>query len=230
MSTLQPASAGGLSNTVTFGDNPEPRCACILLLDTSGSMANEKIQLLNEGVAELEKALKSDPLASLRVEPLVITFGGAVQVHGSFATADQFTPPVCAADGVTPLAEGIICALDAINVRVKDYQRSGLAQFRPWIVMITDGEATDAQPVIDEAKRRLHAAEAAKQVCFFAVATEDANHQKLQELSVRPVKVLKGLAFKELFTWVSLSLISASSGSPGQAMELPPTPWALSQT
>jgi hypothetical protein len=30
-------------SNVEFADNPEPRCACLLLLDTSGSMKGAKI-------------------------------------------------------------------------------------------------------------------------------------------------------------------------------------------
>jgi hypothetical protein len=39
-----------LEEAVEFAENPEPRCACVLLLDTSGSMAGEKIDSLNEGL------------------------------------------------------------------------------------------------------------------------------------------------------------------------------------
>ena len=36
---------------VTFDPtNPDPRCACILILDTSGSMHGEKINQLNQGL------------------------------------------------------------------------------------------------------------------------------------------------------------------------------------
>src|SRR2546428_11840812 len=68
-----------------FADNPEPRCAVILLLDTSGSMAGAPMDELNEGLREYDRALKSDRLASLRVEVAIITFGGrvrAVDVRG----------------------------------------------------------------------------------------------------------------------------------------------------
>ena len=44
-----------------FADNPEPRVACLLLLDTSGSMAGEKIQQLNEGLAQLDSDLIHKP-------------------------------------------------------------------------------------------------------------------------------------------------------------------------
>src|SRR5262245_597316 len=36
-----------LDEAVEFAVNPEPRCACVLLLDTSGSMQGEKIAALN---------------------------------------------------------------------------------------------------------------------------------------------------------------------------------------
>ncbi len=35
--------------SVGFADNPEPRCPCLLLLDTSGSMQGEAIAQLNAG-------------------------------------------------------------------------------------------------------------------------------------------------------------------------------------
>ena len=33
-----------------FAENPEPRCPCLLLLDTSGSMRGNPIKELNEGI------------------------------------------------------------------------------------------------------------------------------------------------------------------------------------
>ncbi len=43
-----------------FSMNPEPRVACLLLLDTSGSMVGHPIRQLNEGLA----SFKSDMLAT----------------------------------------------------------------------------------------------------------------------------------------------------------------------
>ncbi|MGN6627624.1 MAG: hypothetical protein ACTHLN_13480, partial [Tepidisphaeraceae bacterium] len=36
--------------TNDFAENPEPRCPCVLLLDTSQSMFGQPIQELNEGL------------------------------------------------------------------------------------------------------------------------------------------------------------------------------------
>jgi uncharacterized protein with von Willebrand factor type A (vWA) domain len=42
---------------VEFAANPEPRCPCILLLDTSGSMQGERIQALSAGLQTLRDSL-----------------------------------------------------------------------------------------------------------------------------------------------------------------------------
>ena len=36
-----------LDEVVEFAENPEPRCPCVLLLDTSASMTGTPIQALN---------------------------------------------------------------------------------------------------------------------------------------------------------------------------------------
>jgi hypothetical protein len=51
-----------------FADNPEPRCPCLLLLDTSGSMRGKPIDELNAGIRIFKDELSADPMASKRVE------------------------------------------------------------------------------------------------------------------------------------------------------------------
>jgi hypothetical protein len=58
-----------------FAENPEPRCSCLLLLDTSGSMAGEPIAQLNQGIKVFNDEVRADRLASLRVEVAIVTFG-----------------------------------------------------------------------------------------------------------------------------------------------------------
>src|SRR5262249_24970944 len=59
----------------TFADNPENRCAVVLVLDTSGSMAGQRIQELNAGLQTFRDELFADSLASKRVEVAIVTFG-----------------------------------------------------------------------------------------------------------------------------------------------------------
>ncbi|MGL5510016.1 MAG: vWA domain-containing protein, partial [Microcoleaceae cyanobacterium] len=63
-----------LEESVEFAENPEPRCPCVLLLDTSASMTGSPIQALNEGLRTFKEDLVKDDLASKRVEIAVISF------------------------------------------------------------------------------------------------------------------------------------------------------------
>ena len=63
-----------LDEAVEFAENPEPRCPCVLLLDTSSSMQGLPIDALNQGLRTFKDELMKDPLASRRVEVAVVTF------------------------------------------------------------------------------------------------------------------------------------------------------------
>ena len=66
-----------LDEAVEFAENPEARCPCVLLLDTSGSMQGTPIDALNEGLYALKEDLMKNSLASRRVEVAVVTFNSA---------------------------------------------------------------------------------------------------------------------------------------------------------
>lgn len=51
-----------------FAENSEPRCPCLLLLDTSGSMVGRPIDELNAGLQTFREELNADALAAKRVE------------------------------------------------------------------------------------------------------------------------------------------------------------------
>lgn len=248
-----------MADQVPFGDvalatNPEPRCPCVLLLDTSGSMgaivsnAGEdtgkttqvdgqtyrvvtggvsRIDLLNEGLRAYQTEVVSDALAAQRVEVSVITFGGTVQTVSPFVIASQFTPPTLVANGETPMGAAILQAIEAVAERKRLYKQNGLHYYRPWIFFITDGEPTDEWQA---AATKVREGEASKAFAFFAVGVEGANFDILKQISTarQPLK-LKGYSFREMFLWLSQSQKSVSQSNPGQEDQVKlqaPTGWA----
>ena len=208
-----------LDAAVEFATNPEPRCACVLLLDVSGSMGGQPIAALNEGLAAFASDLATDSLASQRVEVAIVTFGGAgVEVRQDFVTAGQLEPVRLEASGGTPMGAAIERAVDMVEQRKAQYKANGVLYYRPWVFLITDGEPTDDWK---DAAARVHQVEEANGLAFFAVGVEGANMDVLGEIAVRSPLKLQGLKFVELFVWLSQSQRTVSSSKPGDQTALP---------
>lgn len=208
--------------TDSFADNPEPRCPCLLLLDTSGSMNGQPISELNSGLAAFKEDLCSDSLAMKRVEIAVVTFG-PVQAVNTFHTAANFFPPTLTANGDTPMGAAITQGLELVRQRKDEYKANGIPFYRPWIFLITDGGPTDQW---QSAATLVREGEASKAFAFFAVGVQNADMDRLAQISAREPLKLQGLKFRELFQWLSNSMKSVSQSVPGTAVMIaPPQGW-----
>lgn len=215
-----------LDEIVEFAENPEPRCPCVLLLDTSGSMQGDPIEALNQGLLSLKDELVKNSLAARRVEVAIITFDSNINIVQDFVTADQFNPPILTAQGLTTMGSGIHKALDMVQERKALYRANGIAYYRPWVFMITDGEPQgELDDLIEQAAQRLQVEEANKRVAFFTVGVENANMMRLNQLAVRTPLKLKGLNFIEMFVWLSASMSAVSHSQVDEQVALPPIGW-----
>lgn len=211
-------------------DNPDPRVACALLLDTSSSMdmaqegegsGAKPITLLNEGFSVFCDEIKADDLAKKRTEIMVVTFGGVAHVEIPFTEGRDLQPRTFSASGGTPLGAALNLALDELTAQKQAYKAAGLEYFRPWLFVLTDGQPTDGD-VFDQAAERVRKSEAAKGIAPFAIGVGDApDMAQLKKLSdTREPLRLQGLSFREFFQWLSASMsVVSNSGTFGGSDE-----------
>jgi len=211
-------------DVMEFAENPEPRVPIVLLIDKSGSMNGQPIEQLNNGIKVLWREIQADTLASKRAEISVIEFG-PVQTALEFSTVSNSFAPTFEAGGVTPMGEAIIKGIASLQERKKQYSAGGIAYYRPWLMLITDGAPTDnIEPAIAAIRR----GEEENALSFFAIGVQGADMQALNRLNANKREALKldGLNFKELFLWLSASVKSVSQSSPGEIVPLPsPMGW-----
>jgi uncharacterized protein YegL len=206
-----------------FTENPEPRCACLLLLDTSGSMGGPPIRELNAGLQAFKEEISHDTLAMKRVEIAVVTFG-PVKVESDFQTIDSWQPPHLAASGDTPMGAAIVKGLEMLRQRKDQYRANAIEVFRPWVFLMTDGGPTDAW---QQAAEMVKAGEESRGFAFFGVGVQDAKMDLLSKICVRTPVKMDGLKFKDMFAWLSSSLSAVSSSQPGTTVQIPsPKGWS----
>ncbi|WP_433063149.1 vWA domain-containing protein [Dactylosporangium sp. CS-033363] len=194
-------------------DNPEPRAACALLLDTSASMGGRPIAELNAGLQVFADDIKENTLARKRAEVCVVTFGGRAQRVSEFQEAQHFQAPMLTAGGATPLAEAILLGLSEIEQQKNAYKQNGLEYFRPWMVIMSDGTPTDSDSTIRQAVDALRAAQARKAITVFPIGVGDeADMAFLSTLSTaRPAAAMRDVkSFAKFFEWLSVSMAQVS--------------------
>ena len=200
-----------IPDEIQFAENPEPRCPCVLVVDVSSSMYGAPIDALNEGLERFTEELNNDPLASLRVEVAIVTFGSTAEVAQDFVTADQLKAPTLVADGLTMMSSGINLALEKIEDRKQMYRDNGIDYYRPWLFLMTDGAPTEEPALVNAAAANLKKADSEKRVAAFSVAVAGADMATLAEISPRRPLALRGLEFSSMFVWLSQSMSRVSA-------------------
>lgn len=205
-----------------FEQNPDPRCAAVLVLDRSHSMSsNNAIEKLNKGLKVMHQELINDELAARRIEIGVVSFGANVTVESEISPLDGFSPPNLVASGSTPMAEAMMQALHLIARQTAIYKEAGIAYYKPWILLLTDGAPTDSPEEIDAAITQLIDAQRNGHVTVFAVGVDGADFNILDRMTLNfNPKQLSGIKWSEFFIWLSNSLKKVSASNPSDKIGL----------
>jgi uncharacterized protein YegL len=202
----------------------------VICLDTSYSMAEHgKIDSLKRALTAFVKAVRGHTLAARSVVWEFVTFGGDVTMHlGVLAQAsDMSEDPVAVVvpklepnDG-TPLAEAVNLALDLLEAEVDDLKQMRRSYFRPWLVVMTDGQPTSELRDLEQAVDRVQAKLNDRRLVVIAVGIgPDADRDFLTSLSPqRAPDMIGDDDIERYFDHLSNELIEVSSGVPGKGDE-----------
>ncbi|MFC4501670.1 MULTISPECIES: vWA domain-containing protein [Streptomyces] len=209
-------------------DGNAQRQPLVLCLDTSMSMANAPIDMLNKALQEWVLQLRSDINLTNSVEVALVTFGGR-QVctwqgttvladpadPGAFVPAHSFGAPHLQASGVTLMTDALRTAVQLVTARKTVLREAGHLYYRPQICLITDGQPTDSQGQPTDDWRRivplLADQQQKKKFRLFAIGVggiTPRGEEVLRAIAPKYYARLQGFPFRQV-----LQMMSASAGA-----------------
>ena len=198
----------------------EPHMACLLLLDTSGSMTGAPIEQLNNALNQFKLEVCEDNMTRDILDIAIVEFNTDVRVVQPFVPIEYMEPVQLQAGGETNMAPAIQLAIDMVSERSRFYRRSGTEPYKPWIIMISDGFGGDISGIAET----IRGLEADNKIKFFSLGVEGYDSKTLHQLSGEKVMKLRGYDFTSFFNWVNKSMRSVSLSSPGERPKGVPLP------
>ncbi len=206
--------------TAESASNYEQKCLCVLVLDVSGSMMGEPINALNAGLKEFYEDIYNDDTKSQRIEISILAFNDCVKTLQEPALVENFTMPTLRAGGSTAMVDAVNEAIAKVESRKQWYKQTGQTYYRPWIILMTDGEPDTFQDVVG-LSARIKDDTANKKYQFIPIAVEGANMAVMQQIAgTIPPMQLKDARFSEFFQWLSCSVGTVVSSQEGETVSL----------
>lgn len=212
--------------------NYEQKCLCVLVLDTSGSMnADNAIGQLNQGLQTFKSQIMNDETARDRLEIAIVSFNSEIKVELQPSLISEIEMPTLEASGQTQLVRAIEEAQQVIKDRKDYYKSKGLTYYRPWIVVMTDGDPYPANQDIDGIAQKIQEDADAKKYVFFMIGVGNEVHDDvLSKLTTSqfPAMRMDAVNFAEFFQWLSASatVVVNSDDLTDSNVSIPQPTWA----
>jgi uncharacterized protein YegL len=208
--------------------NQEMKCLCVFVLDVSGSMRGEKLNALNQGMKDFYSEIQGGEGVSEKLidqlEVAVIQYDEEVQIlrNPALLEEEEIAPTLTERGSVTETVMAMEEAIRMVEERKAWYKETGQKYYRPWIVVMTDGEpygnrasASD----IDAISERVAKDAAAKKYFMMGIGVGEANMELLTRMCGKALP-LSGTKFTEFFKWLSNSLSMVSTSKEGDKVNI----------
>lgn len=210
-----------------LANNPNRRTPVTVCLDCSFSMRQQRrLERMMEGMEGFCKEMKADPNARDSVELCIISYGGTMaRVEQDFTPPEDLIKkglPHLEAEGETPLVDAVETALDNLERRKVRYSDNGITYYRPWLILIGDGDESRRSAKLDQTAKRLKEESDAKHITALCIVVGDENKTEYSSLRrLAPdgkVLYLRDLKFGEFFKWLSRSIEKTSQSLFGEEL------------
>lgn len=206
----------------------EAHLACLLLLDTSASMAGAPIESLCKALSTFKQHAIKDPQTCKRVDIAIMQFDDDVNLVQDFVPIiDMKDSYPISTGGCTEMGKAILAAIDKVKERNRVYAKLGTPCYQPWIFMITDGAPTDdiseaAQRIAEESQKGAHG-----KLKFWSIGVPGYRKETFTTLSPdgkRMIELNTKTSFEGIFNWLSESIAVISVSQVGETPSLSPLP------
>ena len=197
-----------------------------ILIDTSGSMKGEPLEIVKVGLADMIATLRQDPYALETVCISIITFDREVKQILPLTELENLQLPNIVTPDVGPTHMGAALKLlcDKIDVEVKKGTPDQKGDWRPLLFLLTDGKPSDIQEY-NQVIPRVKGLNFASIVACAAGPMARVDPLKKLTDQVFLLDTMDATTFKKFFVWVS-DVIGLGGKSVGttDTIELPGPP------
>ncbi|WKZ64482.1 MAG: TerY-C metal binding domain-containing protein [Saprospiraceae bacterium] len=185
------------------------RLPIYFLIDISESMVGEPIQQVEEGLATIIQALKTDPNAIETVWISIIVFAGQAKTLVPLQEIISFYPPKFPIGSGTSLSNGLGHLMYDLRKNIVKTTAEQKGDWKPIVFLFTDGVPTDdTKTAIAEWKQNW-----ARTANMVAVSFGEATDTKLLSELTENILHFKNTdvdAYKQFFKWVTDSIKTSS--------------------
>jgi uncharacterized protein YegL len=221
-----------------FVENSNPKIPVCLVLDTSGSMGQNPLEIngkivkpidaLTEGIKAFFEAIRQDPRTRSSCEVCIVAFNDeARKIQDFIPIHRQSDISVPDTGGGGDMGLGVTTALDLLAARKAKYQKYGSRYFQPWLFVFSDGRPTNGnahakvwKQHLDEAIAKTTALEEKDKLNIVPIYcgknSQIGQKDWLEDLTKKnQVKSVTNMNFTETFNFLAQS-VSRFGGVTGQ--------------
>ena len=192
---------------VAFANRPDDVRTCsripiYILVDSSGAMAGDPIELLSTAISAIHSQLMNEPSAVERAFLSVIAFGNHAKQVVPLTQLVSFIPPKLVASGMRAMGEALKLLCQQIDYKSHTYQ-GYKEDSKPTIFLITGGAPTDdwqqyADKLLSKNTRNI--------IALSCSSSQDTSHLKYITNTVIEMEKMSPSAYPSFFRWSSTGL------------------------